>query len=77
MTESPLSPKGRDFVFGQWLEWKGGSCPVPEYEKPEIRYRSGGTTESQANLIRWSHTGTWDDVVAYRVRRPVMPGICP
>lgn len=41
---------------------------MPEYYFPEVRYRSGGTTEQQANRFRWEHTGAWDDVVAYRVR---------
>jgi hypothetical protein len=73
----PLSAEGREFVFGPWVSWPGGTCPVPEYERPEVRYRSNGTTEAQANSLRWEHTGCWDDVMAYRVRRPVMPGICP
>lgn len=72
-----MNELGRNFVFGPWIEWPGGKCPVVEYEKPEVRYRSGGTTEMQASKVRWDHTGQWDDVMAYRVRRPIMPGICP
>ena len=52
-----------------WKDWSGGPCPVPEYERPEVRLRSGGTTQMQANRIRWHHTGGWDDVVAYRTHR--------
>ncbi len=48
--------------------------PMTDYQNPEIRYRSGGTTELPANRIRWSHTGAWDDVVAYRVRLPERNG---
>jgi hypothetical protein len=73
----PLSDYGRNIVFGTWIEWPGGPCPVTEYTAPEVRYRSGGTTEMQANRIRWSHTGEWNDVMAYRIRQPVMPGFCP
>ena len=73
----PLTAEGRDIVFGPWIAWNGGHRPVPEYERPEVRYRSGGTTEAQASSLRWVHTGRWDDVLAYRVRRPVMPGFCP
>lgn len=73
----PLSAYGRDFVFGPWIEWAGGERPVPEHERPEVRYRSGGTTEAQANSLRWDHADKWDDVMAYRVRRPVMPGLAP
>lgn len=60
----------RLITHGHWIEWSGGACPLAEYQNPEIRYRSGGTTELPANRIRWSHTGAWDDVVAYRVRLP-------
>lgn len=63
--------------FEPWSEWTGGECPLKSYMAPEVRYRSGGTTEMQANRLRWDHTGAWDDVVAYRTRRPVMPGLCP
>lgn len=66
-----------DFQFGPWIEWSGGACPLKEYVNPQVKYRSGGTTEMQASHLRWHHTGAWDDVVAYRRRLPVMPGICP
>ena len=66
-----------DFLFSPWTEWPGGDRPVKEWQTVEVRYRSEGTTEMQANALRWTHTGAWDDVVAYRRRMPVMPGICP
>ena len=65
------------FRFSPWRAWVGGDCPVKSYIVPQVRYRSGGTTEMQASKVRWSHTGAWDDVMAYRTRHPVMPGICP
>ena len=74
---SNMSSALEAFRFSEWREWPGGECPVKEYVEPCVRYRSGGTTEMQANKIRWTHTGAWDDVVAYRLRRPVMHGICP
>jgi hypothetical protein len=52
---------------GSWNEWRGGDCPLPEHYFPEVRYRSGGTTQQQANRFRWVHTGAWDDILAYRV----------
>jgi hypothetical protein len=72
-----LSEYGRDFVFGPWRDWHGGDCPLLDYVRPEIRYRSGGETEELATRVRWQHTGKWDDVIAYRVRIPVSPGIAP
>lgn len=66
-----------DICFTAWKSWPGGECPIKGCIQPEVRYRSGGTTEMQASHIRWSHTGAWDDVMAYRTRYPVMPGFCP
>lgn len=57
-----------------WVEWNGGECPMPEYASPEVRYRSGGTTQMQANRFRWRRTGAWDDIVAYRIVKPAEPG---
>ena len=74
---APLSDYGRNIVFGPWIEWPGGECPLAPYQKPEVRYRSGGETELQASAARWSHIGAWDDIIAYRVRLPVMPGLAP
>ena len=57
--------------WGAWATWQGDGgygCPLPAYMRPEVRYRSGGTTEVQAGLVRWTHTGAWDDIVAYRCR---------
>lgn len=60
----------RQATHGPWVEWRGGKCPVPGYERPELRYRSGGSTEMEATRVRWTHTGEWNDVLAYRVRLP-------
>lgn len=51
---------------GEWIDWHGGTCPLPEHYFPQVRYRSGGNTEMQANRLRWTHTGAWDDILAYR-----------
>lgn len=74
---SGLSSYGRNMVFGEWKDWAGGICPVEPYERPEVRYRSRGETEVQAGTTRWTHTGAWDDILAYRRRRPVAPGLAP
>ena len=72
-----LSPFGRDVVFEEWRAWQGGVCPLELYERPEVRFRSRGESEIQAGTSRWTHTGAWDDIVAYRRRRPVAPGLAP
>lgn len=57
--------------MNEWQPWNGGDCPLPEHYFPEVRYRSGGTTERQANQLRWKHTGAWDDIFEYRARHVV------
>jgi hypothetical protein len=64
----------------QWIEWKGGVCPVPDGSDCEIRHRYGGTRRDKTPLSwRWSAT-PWQentyqkdaDIIAYRVW-PVLP----
>src|SRR4029079_1676865 len=35
---STMTEYGREFVFGPWLDWSGGACPLLDYENPEVRY---------------------------------------
>ncbi len=48
---------------GQWIDWHGGECPIPEDKEFQIRYRRG---------LRWDHREPSDqkwggDIVAYRL----------
>lgn len=66
--------EGQDFEWTEWVDWRGGPHPpldLAPYDRPEIRYRSSGITQQPTSNIRWSHLGYWDDVLAYRVMRPV------
>lgn len=61
-----------------WIKWEGGECPVSRKTTIEVIYRDGLGPETGApNLLeavkgradewRWSHSGSGNDIVAYRV----------
>lgn len=53
---------------GEWIEWKGGECPVGSYSKVETRLRCGLYSDAdEARLIYWNHTGRGSDIIAYRI----------
>lgn len=51
-----------------WIEWKGGSRPVPLWQSLEVRLRSGNFRSGQtAAYWVWQHTGGINDIIAYRI----------
>jgi len=57
-----------------WIDWKGGECPLPLGTRYDIRYRDGLELHGEVvrdkprlNKMLWSNTGNGDDYVAYRV----------
>jgi hypothetical protein len=59
---------------GEWIEWKGGDCPVPpetvvdfltKGETPTCHWAAPGP----AGDLRWSHIfeGSGGDILAYKV----------
>lgn len=55
-----------------WVEWKGGCCPVAAESRVEVKLRDNSTHQNDADAIRWSHTvcnrqRRHRDVIAYRV----------
>lgn len=59
-------------MSSEWIEWKGGACPVPIGTKVEVRHRSGGVFLDRAGVKDsfardWQHTGMMGDILAYRV----------
>lgn len=60
-----------------WIDWNGGECPVPEGTLIDVWFRIDGKCPIEgvndllcvdcSNNIRWSHTGSGGDIVAYRV----------
>jgi len=60
-----------------WIEWGGGFCPVSEDTivdfkrvrdtEPDDVFRPG---EYRAGDLRWTHRGSINDIVFYRVVKP-------
>jgi len=63
----------------EWIEWKGGKCPVPYGTRVRVRHRNGNECEGEALIsqfmtqIHWSVGFSRDprpyigDIVAYRL----------
>lgn len=49
--------------MNDWIEWKGGECPVPADTLVCVRCRDGYESSRPENACNWR----WGDVVAYRV----------
>ena len=53
-------------IYGPWIEWDGGECPVPHDQEVEVKFRYGGASEEIAADLYWSHVGDNSDIVEYR-----------
>jgi hypothetical protein len=51
-----------------WIAWCGGDCPVPD-KLVWCKFSGGGAIYigRNASNLRWSHTGDYRDIIAYRV----------
>ena len=56
--------------MSDWIEWKGGECPVPSDTLVEVRTRGCGKVGGMAGALMWGHQGDLGDIVAYRVVAP-------
>lgn len=54
---------------GEWIEWKGGECPVDKKQVVHLKFRDGEVDDdgNKAFIMRWSHIGTDWDIIAYRI----------
>lgn len=61
--------------MSEWVEWKGGACPVPGDTLVEVRLLERAVGCGVAKSFRWDHRGATLDIVAYRVvgEQPVVP----
>lgn len=51
-----------------WIEWDGSShSPIPPHTLIEVRFRNGETMYSSNTYLSWGHTGSYGDVMAYRL----------
>ena len=53
-------------IWGEWIEWEGGSCPVGKDEKVKFRYRNGQVETNVAGCVGWQHDYAGFDILAYR-----------
>lgn len=53
--------------MSDWIEWKGGECPVDGDTMVEVLYRDGEALEDCAECFGWCNNGDADDIVAYRI----------
>ncbi|MFU0504098.1 hypothetical protein [Pseudaminobacter sp. NGMCC 1.201702] len=51
-----------------WIEWRGGECPVRDGTTVDIKTRMRtGVQYPDASLADWSHIGSATDIIAYRI----------
>ena len=54
-------------IYGPWIEWHGGDCPVPFDTLVEVALHSGLLPGPRsAARYAWNHLGTRTDIIAYR-----------
>ena len=54
-------------IYGPWIKWHGGDCPVPFDTLVEVALHSGFLLGPRsAARYAWNHLGTRTDIIAYR-----------
>lgn len=56
--------------MSDWIEWKGGKCPVEYFVNVEIKQRRGNISfENKAYVFDWQHrlNSSELDIIAYRI----------
>lgn len=54
-------------IYGLWVKWHGGECPVPPDTRVQAKIRSGAVLGPRcASTYRWSHLDSNSDIVEYR-----------
>lgn len=66
-------------MSNEWIEWKGGKCPVQEGTMVDIRYRDGVEKMNipalklnpgrDATISFWRNDGYKNDIIAYRLNQ--------
>ena len=53
-------------IYGPWVKWDGGECPVPDDTRVEVKCRSGKVLEPLlAYRYSWTHIDRNNDIVEY------------
>ena len=55
-------------IYGPWIKWYGGDCPVPPETMVQVKLRGGIVGELRAGDYYWNHCDDDDDgdIVSYR-----------
>ena len=53
-------------IYGPWIKWHGGECPVPPNTKVVLKLRNGNVLGTRrATAYRWRHVNDGGDIVEY------------
>ena len=53
-------------IYGPWIQWHGGECPVPPDTVVAVKLRRGSVMEPRhAGGFEWGHDGDRGDIVSY------------
>ena len=55
-------------IYGPWIKWHGGECPVPPNTKVKVKFRDGDSQSGHpayAYAYSWRHDGDGADIVEY------------
>ena len=53
-------------IYGPWIKWHGGECPVPFEMTVEVKLRNGAMpSQCRAVDLRWEHHSDGYDIVEY------------
>lgn len=53
-------------IYGPWIKWHGGECPVPPNTKVVLKLRNGNVLGTRrATVYRWRHVNDGGDIVEY------------
>ena len=56
-------------IYGPWIDWNGGECPVPPDMRVTVKFRDGDSQSGHpayAYAYSWRHDGDGADIVEYR-----------
>ena len=55
-------------IYGPWIKWNGGECPIPLRTLVEVKLRYGIIKEAElAENYNWYHFDLRSDIVEYRI----------
>lgn len=53
-------------IYGPWIKWNGGECPVSPDTRVLVKLRSGAAGPGTASRYEWNHLANRNDIVEYR-----------